>query len=153
MAMTLAVDRFEPTVRLSENELESEAASDERTVATQDVDFAKHVKPVLERSCVGCHGKEKPKSRFKVTDRQALLRGGESGIPSIISEKGSASPLIRQARGQVEDMEMPPLSKRDKYPALTAQEIDYLSAWIDGGAPWPEGTVISSAAGESPPPR
>jgi ankyrin repeat protein/mono/diheme cytochrome c family protein len=144
MAMTLAVDPFEATVS-AESETNPEAAQEkESEVKPSDVDFAKHIKPVLERSCAGCHGKEKPKSRFKVTDRQALLRGGESGIPSIIESKGAESPLIRQVRGQVEDMEMPPLSKRERYPGLTTQEIDRLSAWIDGGAPWPDGIVIDT---------
>ncbi|MGK0188427.1 MAG: hypothetical protein ACI9R3_004238, partial [Verrucomicrobiales bacterium] len=66
-----------------------------------------------------------------------------SGIPSIIVGNGSASPLTRQVRGQVEDMEMPPLSKRKKYPSLTDQEMNWISAWIDGGAQWPEGIGIA----------
>ena len=34
----------------------------------------------------------------------------------------------------VEDMEMPPTDKRDKYPALTKEQIGLLRAWIDQGA-------------------
>jgi len=34
----------------------------------------------------------------------------------------------------VPEMEMPPLEKREKYPALTKQQIGLLRAWIDQGA-------------------
>lgn len=30
---------------------------------------------------------------------------------------------------------MPPLDRRNKYPALTPAEIELLRAWIDAGAP------------------
>ena len=37
----------------------------------------------------------------------------------------------------IEDLEMPPLSRRHKYPGLTSEEIERVRAWIDAGAPWP----------------
>jgi hypothetical protein len=46
--------------------------------------------------------------------------------------------MIKQILGLVEDLEMPPLNRREKYPALTADEIARLRAWIEAGAPWPE---------------
>jgi len=36
----------------------------------------------------------------------------------------------------VEDLEMPPLRRRDEYPALTAAEIGLIRDWIDAGAEW-----------------
>jgi len=45
-------------------------------------------------------------------------------------------------RDQVEDLEMPPLGKRVKYPALTKDEIAKLSGWIAQGAKWPEGATL-----------
>jgi hypothetical protein len=34
----------------------------------------------------------------------------------------------------VEEYEMPPVDKRDKYPKLTKDEIGLIRAWIDQGA-------------------
>ena len=39
---------------------------------------------------------------------------------------------------QFEDLEMPPLSKREKYEALSSDEVELLKAWIDQGLPWGE---------------
>ena len=44
--------------------------------------------------------------------------------------------MIHYVTGKIEDLEMPPLDRREKYPALTATEVDVLRAWIDAGAPW-----------------
>ena len=55
-----------------------------------------------------------------------------------------ASPLLRYVSDQVEDLEMPPLSKRAKYPALTREEIGKLSGWIAQGANWPQGATLKT---------
>ena len=41
-----------------------------------------------------------------------------------------------------EDLEMPPLSARDKFPALTDEEIVRLRTWVQQGAIWPDGVVL-----------
>lgn len=38
---------------------------------------------------------------------------------------------------------MPPLNRRDKYPALSAEEIARLRAWIDAGAPWSQAAPLT----------
>src|SRR5262245_16385157 len=45
--------------------------------------FKKQVRPVLVKSCVGCHGDKKTESGLDLSDRDGLLRGGESG-PAIL---------------------------------------------------------------------
>src|SRR2546422_5586970 len=74
--------------------------------ATDKVDFLRDIKPVLDASCLKCHGPEKPKSRFRVDSREALLRGGEKG-PAVIPGQSGKSPLIHYVARLVEDMEMP----------------------------------------------
>ena len=49
-----------------------------------------------------------------------------------------AGQLIHVVQDQVEDLEMPPVAKREKFPALTKDETARLRAWIDQGATWPE---------------
>ena len=72
-----------------------------------------------------------------VASRESLLKGGASGEPAIAPGYSDDSTLIQYVTGKIEDLEMPPLDRREKYPALTVAEIDVLRAWIDAGAPWP----------------
>ena len=104
---------------------------------TRIVDFADEVRPLLARSCLGCHGDKEPKSNFSLTSRAALLRGGDSDLPAIIPGASVDSPLIRFAAGLVEKMEMPPVDSRAKYPSLSGEELALLRGWIDQGARWP----------------
>jgi hypothetical protein len=38
------------------------------------------------------------------------------------------------------------LGKREKFPALTKEEIAKLSGWITQGAEWPEGATLHAPA-------
>ena len=102
------------------------------------VEFSRDIKPLLERSCVACHSGEKPKGGFVLTDRDSVLKGGARGEPAVVPGELSKSQLIRFVQDQVEDLEMPPLEKREKYPALSKDEIQKLSGWIAQGAHWPK---------------
>jgi ankyrin repeat protein/mono/diheme cytochrome c family protein len=104
--------------------------------AATAMSFARDIKPLFERSCAACHIGEKVRGNFSLASRQSLLAGGQSGDPAIVPGRSGDSPLLRYVSDQVEDLEMPPLSRRDKYPRLTADEIARVSAWIDAGAEW-----------------
>jgi hypothetical protein len=151
MALTLAVEPFATAVIGREAGAEAVKAEPPPRPATAGetpppaaapVDFAREVKPLLERSCLACHGAGQPKSGFQVSSREALLRGGESGAAAIVPGESAASPLVRFAGGLVKDMEMPPLAKRDRFPPLAADEVARVRAWIDQGAPWPDGVEL-----------
>lgn len=106
------------------------------------IDFTRDIRPLLERSCVACHSGERPKGGFQMIDRASLLQGGNRGEPAVVPGKPDASPLLRFIRDKVEDLEMPPVGKREKFPALTEDEIAKLNGWIAQGAGWPEGTSL-----------
>ena len=106
------------------------------------VDFTRDIQPLLERSCVACHSGERAKGGFQMVDRRSLLQGGKRGEPAVIPGKPDASPLLRLVQDQVEDLEMPPVGKREKFPALTKDEIGKLSGWIAQGANWPQGATL-----------
>lgn len=111
--------------------------------AATRVDFTRDIKPLLEQSCLHCHGAVKPKSGHRVDTREAILKGGESHEAAILPGQSGKSPLVHYIAGLVPDMEMPPLDNREKYPALTAGEIALVRAWIDQGASWPEGVSLA----------
>ena len=96
--------------------------------------YDKDIKPLLENSCLKCHGAEKPKSKYRVDSREAIIKGGDSGEAAVVAGKSEKSPLIHFVADLVEDYEMPPVDKRDKYPAMTKEQIGILRAWIDQGA-------------------
>jgi hypothetical protein len=100
--------------------------------ATAQVDFARDIKPVLDTACIRCHGPERPKSRFRLDNREAALKGGENGV-DILPGSSAKSPLIHYVARLVVDMEMPPDGKGDP---LTKDQIALLRAWIDQGANW-----------------
>jgi hypothetical protein len=112
--------------------------------AAPPIEFTRDIQPLLERSCVACHSGERAKGGFQMVDRRSLLQGGKRGEPAVIPGKPDVSPLLRLVQDQVEDLEMPPLGKREKFPALTKDEIAKLSVWIVQGANWPEGATLHS---------
>ncbi len=112
--------------------------------AAAGTDFTRDILPIFQKSCVNCHGGVKPKGDFSVESVAALLKGGQSGVAAIIPGKPEASPLLRFVQDQVEDLEMPPMEKRGKYPAITDDEAARLRAWIAQGAVWPEGVTLRS---------
>ena len=104
-------------------------ASDKKGLA-----YEKDIKPLLEKSCVKCHSGEKPKGKYRMDSLATVIKGGESGDSAIIPGNSAKSPMVAYVSELVEDMEMPPTDKRDKYPALTKEQIGLLRAWIDQGA-------------------
>jgi mono/diheme cytochrome c family protein len=119
------------------------AADADKTPAP--VDFSKDIQPLLERSCVACHSGERAKGGLQMVDRASLLHGGKRGEPVVVASHSDQSPLIRFVSDEVEDLEMPPLGKREKFPPLTKEEVVRLRAWIDQGAGWPKGTTLQAS--------
>jgi N-acyl-D-amino-acid deacylase len=109
----------------------------------RNIDFAREIKPLLEHSCAGCHTGEKPRGRFRVDGREAILKGGASGEAAIVPGHSEKSPLIDYVSGNVPDSEMPPKGQRKRFPGLKADDVALLRAWIDQGAAWPEGVSLA----------
>jgi len=111
--------------------------------AQQAVDYEHDIKPIFENSCFRCHGPERPKSHFRLDNREAALKGGENDTDDIVPGKSASSKLIHYVARLVEDREMPPPGKGDP---LSPAQIGLLRAWIDQGAKWPvqtRETVVS----------
>lgn len=105
-------------------------------------DFVTDIKPLLERSCVACHSGERPKGGYQIESREGLLGGGNRGDAGIVPGDPEASLVMACVTDAIEDSEMPPLGKREKYPALSQAEIASLRAWIQAGAKWPDAVAL-----------
>jgi len=104
--------------------------------ARSPVEFDREVKPIFEKSCFRCHGPERPKSHFRLDNRESALKGGENNKDDIVPGDSAKSKLIHYVARLVEDMEMPPAGKGE---ALTPEQVGVLRAWIDQGAKWSVG--------------
>lgn len=120
--------------------------------AATRVDFVRDIKPLLEKACVNCHGPEKPKAGQRVDSREAIIKGGESNEAAIVPGHSEKSLIVQYIAGLVPEMEMPPLDKRDRFPALTVREIALMRAWIDQGVVWPEGQTLTAPRSPTPNP-
>lgn len=148
MALATALDpqRTPPELTLAKPaEAPPAATSADDAEASAPVEFAEEVKPLLERSCVACHGGDRAKGGLAMTDRSSLLQGGNRGEPAIVPGEPDSSLLLKFVQDQVDDLEMPPLAKRDEFPALTEDEISLLRKWIRQGAKWPDGVTLQPA--------
>ncbi|MDW8307881.1 MAG: c-type cytochrome domain-containing protein, partial [Verrucomicrobiales bacterium] len=105
--------------------------------ATRAVDFATDIRPIFERSCLRCHGPVRPKSGFRLDNRDAALKGGHSGN-DILPGNSAESRLIHYVARLNPETAMPPEGKGEP---LTPEQVGLLRAWIDQGAPWPDEKV------------
>ena len=103
------------------------------------VDFARDVRPILARACVGCHGPEKQKGGLRLDRKDAAMAGGDNGR-ALLAGKAAESDLIARVRGDVAETAMPPKGDR-----LSAAEVGTLARWIDQGATWPDPTGPDAA--------
>lgn len=110
-----------------------------------NVDFARDIQAILERSCLDCHSGERARSGYRVHTREAFLSAGNLGERAVVPGKSRESLLLRYVSGEVDDLTMPPQAKREEYPALTEREIGKLRAWIDQGAVWPADLELKKA--------
>lgn len=106
-----------------------------RDITVAEQAFARDVLPILQKSCLACHEGDKPKGGLDLRNVAGLLKGGQSGEAAVVPGKPEASPLLRYIQDQVEDLEMPPLSKRTKYPALTQAQTETIRHWIQERVP------------------
>lgn len=98
--------------------------------ASHTVSFRDEIKPILETSCIKCHGRGKTKGGFQLESRESLLKGGDSG-PAIVLGQSAESYLIELVSGLDPENIMP-----EKGTKLTPLQVGLLRAWIDQGAPW-----------------
>ena len=101
--------------------------------AQQPVDFDRDIRPILETTCLRCHGPLKPKSHFRLDNRESALHGGDNNTNDIVPGNSGDSLLVHYVARQVPDLEMPP---PDRGTPLTPHQIALVRAWIDQGANW-----------------
>ena len=98
---------------------------------TEKVDFSNHVKPILNKHCISCHGGVKKNGGFSVLFEAEAMGVTESGHPAIIPGNARKSEFIKRLQHSDPEMRMP-----YQKPPLSAEEIETLTLWVDQGAKW-----------------
>lgn len=92
----------------------------------------------LSAKCVSCHRPDNAKGELDLTTREGLLRGGINGAGVTLGD-AETSPIY--TRSLVFD-DLPPEMPEQGEP-LTAEESQDLKRWIEAGAPWAAGRVLT----------
>ncbi|MBM3869298.1 MAG: DUF1549 domain-containing protein, partial [Verrucomicrobia bacterium] len=105
--------------------------------------YVRRVAPLLQEKCLGCHGKDpaKIKGGLDLRTSQGLLKGGESGRPSVVAGKPAESPLFLSVQRTHEEWEAMPPKQAEK---LSEEQVGWLRDWIIGGAPLPDEQTVAA---------
>src|SRR5688500_3499457 len=106
--------------------------------------FEARIRPVLVESCYSCHSVgpgAKVKGDLRLDTREATLKGGATGQPSVVPGNPDASLLIKAIRYADQDLLMPPKKR------LPPEVVKDFETWVKMGAPDPRTT---KAGGDAP---
>ncbi len=109
--------------------------------ADDDIDYQRHIKPLLAHKCAACHGSLSQEAGLRLDASQLIHRGGDNG-PVINPGSSLGSELIDRVSSSDPDYRMPPDGEGEP---LTKQQIQMLSQWIDAGAVFPADEIIPVA--------
>jgi mono/diheme cytochrome c family protein len=98
---------------------------------------------ILETNCQKCHGPNKARGGLRLTSREQLAEGGDSG-PAITPDKPDESRILQAVRHE-NGLKMPPRGK------LPPEQVEILAHWVRAGAPWDPGTSGAKVRAEAPP--
>src|SRR5258706_9322277 len=90
------------------------------------VDFVKEIQPILQKSCVECHGPEKPKGKLRLDSREAALKGGKDGVVIVPGQADKSEVFRRITLPTANDDVMP-----NKGDPLTKVQTDLIRDWIN----------------------
>lgn len=104
--------------------------------------YLEKVKPVFDTKCLGCHGPEKQKGKYRMDQPAVALKGGDSEKLAIKPGDPFASNLVRLILLPPDhDDVMPPTGKG----TLTPDEVMHVIRWIQQGAVIPGHTPEATA--------
>jgi mono/diheme cytochrome c family protein len=113
-------------------------------LAAANVDFGAQVFPILDKSCISCHGPDKKKGGLRLDSKAAAFKGGDDGIVLIAGDAAKSDLYRRITLSEGSDDVMP-----NKGDLLTKAQTDLIRDWINQGALWPE-AALAKAAQETP---
>src|SRR5260221_7174841 len=92
--------------------------------------FETKVRPILSESCFRCHGEKKQRGDLRLDSLAAALEGGGRG-PALVPGNAAKSSWINACGPEDKALKRPEEKK------WLREQIDILTKWVNGGAPWP----------------
>ncbi len=116
----------------------------------QGVTYDAHIQPLLQESCVRCHGQDRPKAGLRLDSLEGVLKGGKDG-KVVVPGDSKASWMVIAASRIDDGTAMPPKHRPGRGgpgghggfggggfgpppKPLTAEQVGLVRAWIDQGA-------------------
>src|SRR5687768_1582941 len=91
-----------------------------------DVDFARDVRPILQKNCFRCHGEKKQEGGLRLDVRRRALAGGDTA-PAVAPGKDGGE-LLKRIMSRDEKLVMPPGDP------LAGADVATLKAWVAQGS-------------------
>ena len=114
--------------------------------------YARHIHPILDANCVGCHGDSKSNGGLRVDSYDLLMKGGKDG-PVIVPGQPDKSMLLVRVTLPSDHKQFMPAEGRAP---LRSEEIAWIRAWVAQGAS-PAITALPGVpepeASKEPPPQ
>ena len=134
----------------------SEAAPDATLEASPSADsevpdtvgFNEHIRPILVKHCVGCHGGPKQAGGVNFLHREGALSESDSGSPPILPGDPEGSYMLDRIMDPDDDFRMPPAEHGRR---LTDREAALVRRWIEQGAVWQEAWALTPPHATEPP--
>ena len=106
--------------------------------AADKVDFNSDIRPILESTCLSCHGETKQGGELRLDTQAAALKGSENGAVLVPGQPDKSSLYTTTTLDPDDDDVMPP-----KGDPLTKVQTELLKQWIQEGAVWPEDLTLT----------
>ena len=116
--------------------------------AVRRVDFVKDIQPIFEFNCVACHRDGYIKGGLRMDTRELAFKGGESGVGVVPGKPKESRVYTSTILGADDEGVMPPKAKGGPLPK---DVTDLLAGWIEQGADWPAGLVLTQKKKEEAP--
>ena len=107
----------------------------ELRASRRSVDFERHVRPILEGRCLGCHNDEERSGDFSLATRFEATKDSR-----VVPGKADESLMIIFLTTGNPSLTMPAVGS-----APPDEEIRILRRWINEGAKWPQGVRLGPA--------
>lgn len=109
---------------------DAQTTKDDKDKEPEVVSYYKHVRPLFQQHCQGCHQPAKAEGGYLMTNYEELFKKGDKDKPGVVAGKPGQSYLVAQITPHDGK---PPQMPRGKEP-LTAREVSLITKWIAQGA-------------------
>jgi WD40 repeat protein/mono/diheme cytochrome c family protein len=110
--------------------LRADDAPKDKDKEPEQVSYYKHVRPLFQQHCQGCHQPAKPLGGFIMTDYAELLKKGNSDKPGVVPGKPELSYLVEQVTAHGDKKPSMPKGKDPLIP----HDVELITKWIAQGA-------------------